>query len=80
MSTTDDLFTIAAEPKDKGPLAEKAKAIVSALKSHLAFLNDEVLPRSTGDWRIGRERFIKKLDLELDSGISADEVLKELRD
>ena len=35
------------------------------------------MPRSTENWRVGRELFAEKLDRELDSGISADEVLKE---
>ena len=34
-------------------------------------------PRSTDAWRIGREAFARKLDLELDAGITADEVLAE---
>jgi uncharacterized protein DUF885 len=49
------------------------------LFSALAFLKTEVLPRSTDAWRIGRELFVKKLDLELDADISADEVLAEAR-
>ena len=74
---SDELFTLAGVPKGEGELGEKARTIVEALEKHLAFLKDDVLPRSTGEWRIGRERFVKKLDLELDSGISADEVLAE---
>ena len=73
----DDVFKLSGEPKGQGALAERASAAASALETHLKYLQDEVLPRSTGDWRIGRDRFVKKLDLELDSGISADEVLKE---
>lgn len=74
---TGELFLLAGQPKGQGELGEKARAIVEALESHLAFLKGEVLPRSTEDWRIGRELFVEKLDLELDSGISADEVLAE---
>ena len=33
--------------------------------------------RSTDSWRIGRDRFVKKLDLELDAGVSAEEALAE---
>ena len=73
----EDVFLLSGAPKEKGELAEKARAAALAIEEHLKFLTDEVLPRSTGDWRIGRERFVKKLDLELDSGISADEVIKE---
>ena len=73
----DDVFILAGQPKGKGDLADKAKAAADAIEDHLKFLTDEVLPRSTEDWRVGREKFVKKLELELDSGISADEVIKE---
>ena len=74
---SDDLFQFAGLPKGQGELGSKAQVIVEALERHLKFLRDEVLPRSTEDWRVGRELFAEKLDRELDSGISADEVLKE---
>lgn len=74
---TTDLFPLAGEPPGRGELGEKARAIVAALTDYLAFLQDEVLPRSTEDWRIGREAFVRKLELELDAGLSADEVVAE---
>ncbi len=74
---TDDIFILSGEPKGQGELAEKARVIVGALQTHLDFLKNEVLPRSDGPWRVGRDLFVKKLELELDSGISADEVLAE---
>ncbi|MGE5754927.1 MAG: DUF885 domain-containing protein [Planctomycetaceae bacterium] len=74
---TDDLFTIAGAPKGQGALGERAEAIVAALADYLKFLQDEVLPRSTDDWRIGPELFARKLELELDSGLSAHEVVRE---
>src|SRR4029079_8931125 len=39
------------------------------------FLEKELLPRATGDWRIGRDKFVRKIELELDSGLTAEEVL-----
>ncbi len=74
---SDELFTLAGVPKGDGELGEKARTNVSALKQHLAYLKNDVLPKATEDWRIGRELFVKKLEMELDSGISADEVLRE---
>jgi uncharacterized protein (DUF885 family) len=58
-------------------LEEASKAARTALEGFLAFLRDEVLPRSTDNWRIGPEKFAKKLQLELDAGLSADEVIAE---
>ena len=33
------------------------------------------LPRANGHWRLGKEKFAKKLDLELDAGLTAEQVL-----
>jgi hypothetical protein len=72
-----DLLELAGGEPDRIALGEKATPIVSALLHHLDFLKNEVLPRSSADWRIGAERFGHKLDLELDAGLSALEVLTE---
>jgi uncharacterized protein (DUF885 family) len=73
---TDLLKLVNTEP-DRTAMREKAQPITSALRQHLAFLKNEVLTRATGDWRIGPELFARKLELELDAGLSADEVLAE---
>ncbi|MEO6810630.1 MAG: DUF885 domain-containing protein [Isosphaeraceae bacterium] len=67
----------AADSKGLPALRDQAKPIVEALGEHMAFLKGEVLPRSNDDWRIGRERFAKKLELELDAGLTAVEVFAE---
>lgn len=72
-----DVFEFAQQPKGQGELGQKAARIVEALKPYVAFLKNDVLPKSNDDWRIGPELFARKLDLELDSGISAAEVMAE---
>ena len=72
-----ELFEIAGQPRGQGELGRKAARIVAALRPFLAFLKSDVLPKSNDDWRIGPELFATKLDLELNSGISAAEVLAE---
>ncbi|APW62583.1 DUF885 domain-containing protein [Paludisphaera borealis] len=72
-----ELFRLAGDPPGEGQLAADAAKLVGLLSDYLAFLKTEVLPRSTDDWRIGRELFVKKLDYELDAGLTADEVLAE---
>lgn len=67
----------AGEIKGLSALRDLAGPIVEVLGEHLAFLEDEVLPESNDDWRIGRERFSKKLELELDAGLTAGEVFAE---
>ncbi len=73
----DDLYLLADRPKGEGVLAERAGAIVGKLEDYRRFLQDDVLPRSTDNWRIGPEKFAKKLELELDADLTADEVLAE---
>lgn len=73
----NDLFLLLGEKPGEGEFAAPAAKVVEALESHVAFLRDEVLPRSDDGWRIGRDKFVKKLDFELDAGLSADEVLAE---
>lgn len=59
------------------------RAAVQAAASHAAnllrdyqqFLEKDLQPRATGNWRLGKDRFAKKLDLELNAGIKAPDVL-----
>jgi uncharacterized protein (DUF885 family) len=69
------IFAIAGETPQLSPLAAPARAAAAALKDYQQFLESEVLPRATGDWRLGKDKFYKKIELELDSGLSADEVI-----
>src|SRR5262249_56662374 len=70
-------FEVAGETPQLSELGPPARKVAAALKEYQQFLENELLPRSTGDWRLGKERFAKKLELELDAGLSADEVLRE---
>lgn len=58
-------------------LKNACKTLVPILKDYQKFLEDDVLPRSTGNWRLGKKRFSEKLLLELDAGVTAEEVLRE---
>jgi uncharacterized protein (DUF885 family) len=71
-----DLFTLAKETGVTSELAAPAKAAVAALKEYQQFLEGNLKSRSTGDWRIGKDKFAQKLQLELDAGITAEEVIK----
>jgi uncharacterized protein (DUF885 family) len=74
----EGLFTLSGQPRGEGELGDRARAIVDALKRHMAFLQNNVLPKAdTQNWRIGKEKFARKLEWELDAGVSADEVLRE---
>jgi uncharacterized protein (DUF885 family) len=71
------IFELAGETPQLSELGPAARPVVAALKEHQKFLETEVLPKATRDWRIGKEQFARKLELELDAGLTADEVLKE---
>ncbi|WP_152053122.1 DUF885 domain-containing protein [Tautonia marina] len=74
---TDDVFLFANRPRDEGVLAEVAAEAAEALQDYLDFLTNELLPKAGDDWRIGPDLFAEKVARELNSGLTAAEVLAE---
>lgn len=72
-----ELFEMIGESPQLPQVKATAAPIVAALKEYQVFLENDLLPRATGDWRIGREKFGQKMEHDLFSGQSADEVLKD---
>src|SRR5207253_4934034 len=70
-----DLFELAGETAQKDKLKAAAAPVAAELKEYQSFLEKTLLPRSNGEWRIGKRKFAKKLEMVLDAGMSADEVL-----
>ncbi|HMF20244.1 MAG TPA: DUF885 domain-containing protein, partial [Gemmataceae bacterium] len=71
------VFELAGETPQLSIFRDEAKKIVAVLKEYQKFLEEDLLPRAKGEWRLGKEKFVRKLELELDAGISAQEVLRE---
>jgi len=71
-----DLFEFAKETPGTSELAAPAREAVKALKEYQTFLETNLLPRAVGDWRIGKKKFYEKLELELDAGLTAEEVIQ----
>jgi uncharacterized protein (DUF885 family) len=71
------IFELTGETPGLGELRAAARPVIEALKDYQTFLEKDLLPRAKGDWRLGKERFYRKLELELDAGLGADEVLAE---
>jgi uncharacterized protein (DUF885 family) len=71
------IYEVSGETPATSELRPACKPVVAALQEYQKFLQDDLLPRAGGDWRLGKQRFAKKLELELDAGISAEEVLRE---
>ena len=40
-------------------------------------MEKELLPKATGEWRLGKKKFSRKLELVLDAGLTADQVLAD---
>ncbi len=58
-------------------MKEACAKAVEALSGYQEFLEKEVIPKAEGNWRLGKELFAKKLELELESNASADQVRKD---
>src|SRR5256886_7166615 len=59
--------------KELAPLQDKTAA---ALEDYKKWLQDDLLPRSDGDFRLGMEKFRKKLRFALASDLSVEEIMK----
>ena len=59
--------------KDIAPLQEKTAA---ALEDYKKWLQNDLLPRSDGNFRLGAEKFQKKLRFALASDLSMEEIMK----
>ena len=62
--------------KDLAPLQEKT---AKALENYKKWLQEDLLPRSNGEFRLGEEKFRKKLHFALASDLSTEEIMKRAR-
>ncbi len=72
-----DLFDFVGKTPQLGALKAAAQRVAAGLKEYQKFLEEDLLPRAKGEWRIGPEKFARKLELELDAGLTADQVLAD---
>lgn len=72
-----DIFKFAGETAQHEALKAAAGKVVALLTDYQEFLEKDLLPRANGEWRIGKAKFAKKLELVLNAGMSADEVLAD---
>jgi uncharacterized protein (DUF885 family) len=64
------------EPAMRAKLAPSRRRAIAALTEYGTWLEKDLLPRSTGDFRIGEARFRQKLRLALDSDLTPETILK----
>lgn len=65
--------------KSGARIEKAAKVAAVSLEDFQTFLEKDLLPRSKGDFRLGRARFEKKLGLLLDDTVNADAFANEAR-
>jgi uncharacterized protein (DUF885 family) len=63
-------------PKMKKELAPLQEQTAVALEEYRKWLKEDLLPRSDGDFRLGMEKFRKKLRFALASDLSVEELMK----
>ena len=73
----DDLDEfIKQAPEMKAALAPARARAIAALKDYGHWLEHDLLPRSDGEFRFGKEHFEQRLKFSLDSDLSAAEILR----
>jgi uncharacterized protein (DUF885 family) len=72
-----EIFELAGETEQLDKLKSAAAAAAAQLKDYQRFLEGDLTSRATGQWRLGEEQFKRKLELVLDCGLSADQVLAD---
>lgn len=73
----DTIQELAGQTSQARALRSAAAEVAAQLERYQAFLEKDLLPRAKGDWRIGPGKFRRKLELELDAGVTADQVLAD---
>jgi uncharacterized protein (DUF885 family) len=74
-----DLYDLVGGSPKLDELRAATRPVIAALKSYQEFLEKEVAPRAKGQWRLGKEKFGRKLELVLDTGTTADELLADAK-
>ncbi len=63
-------------PAMKDNLRRPMEIAIKTLEDYQEFLENDLLPRSNGDFRLGKRLFEKKLKLTLQSDLSPDEIVR----
>ncbi|MBI3846515.1 MAG: DUF885 domain-containing protein, partial [Planctomycetes bacterium] len=67
-------FVRGASPDATAACLAEGKRAAETLRSYETFLETDLLPRATGDWRLGRPLWEQKLKFSLDSSLGAREI------
>ena len=70
-----DILKLAGETAQQKQLETAAAAVTAELKDYQKFLEGPARARAEDNWRLGKAKFAKKFELEMNAGISADQNL-----
>ena len=71
------ILDLAGETQQRDALKAAAAPVAALLKDYQKFLEGDLMARATGEWRLGRKKLARKLELVLDAGLTAGEVLAD---
>jgi uncharacterized protein (DUF885 family) len=71
------IFELAEETPALSELKPIASKTVPILRDYQKWLEEDLLPRANGEWRLGKAKFDRKMDYELNAAIPADQVNAE---
>ncbi|MCA9128245.1 MAG: DUF885 domain-containing protein [Planctomycetales bacterium] len=71
------VFELVGNTTQLAVLRQACNAAVQALETHQEFLESELRSKANDNWRIGPDRFARKLEMTLDAGWDAEQVLRE---
>ncbi len=74
-----EIFELAGETAQQNQLKAAAAAVAGELKDYQKFLEGPARDRAEDNWRLGKTKFAKKFELELNAGITADENLADAK-
>ena len=71
------IFELTEETPALSELKGVAAQTVPLLREYQKWLEEDLLPRANGEWRLGRSKFNRKMDYELYAAMSADQAYAE---
>lgn len=74
-----DIFELAGETAQQSQLKTAAAAVAGELRDYQKFLEGPARERADDNWRLGKSKFAKKFELEMNAGITVDENLADAK-
>jgi len=71
------IYEVAGQAPQLSSLRFAAQKAATMLKEYQEYLEKTLLPQAKGEWRVGRQKFARKFEFDLDAGITADELYRE---